>query len=297
MAYKDYYETLGVSRSASDAEIKSAYRRLAKQYHPDKNPGDAAAAERFKEINEANAVLSDPEKRRLYDQYGHTGQVPPGAYSGDMGGVDPSQFSDFFRDLFMGGGFGNLGGRGGVRGGAVNLEDLFAGMGGTATRRPQPVEGDLQVTLREAFEGTRRTVAVGDRRLEVGVPAGSRDGTRLRLGGQAPGGGDVILNVRVQPDPIFSLEGDDVTVRAEVPVTVAVLGGEVRVPTLGGDVSLRIPAGSSSGRRLRLRGQGWPQAGGRGRGDLFVEIAIRVPSSLTPEERELYERLEALRTS
>ena len=294
MAYKDYYDVLGVTRSASEGEIKSAYRKMAKQYHPDKNAGDAKSAERFKEIGEAYAVLSDDEKRKLYDQYGHAGQVPPGAWGGgagpDMGGFDPSQFSDFFQGLF------GQAGRGGFRGagsqGQVNIDDLMSGMGG-GRRFVQNVEGELQVTLQEAYAGSEETIQVEGKRLMVRIPAGTRDGARLRLAGQGPGGGDVLLTIRVLEDGKFDLEGDTVSTSADVPVDVAALGGSVRVQTLKGDVTLNIPAGTSGGRRMRLKGQGWP--GKAGAGDLYVKLNLVLPAKLSDEEQALYKQLRELR--
>ncbi|TSA87211.1 molecular chaperone DnaJ [Deinococcus detaillensis] len=304
MAYKDYYDVLGVQRSSSEGEIKSAYRKLAKQYHPDKNAGDHKASERFKEIGEAYAVLSDAEKRKLYDQYGHSGQVPPGAWGGagagggsgfssaDYGGVDASQFSDFFQGLF-----GQQGqpGRGGFRGGGaqVNLDDLMSGMGG-GRRFVQNVEGELQVTLQEAYSGSDETIQVEGKRLTVRIPAGTRDGARLRLAGQGPGGGDVLLTIRVLEDIKFDLEGSDLSTSVDVPVDTAALGGSVRVPTMKGDVSLNIPAGTSGGRRMRLKGQGWP--GKTGAGDLYVKLNLVLPAKLSDAEKQLYEQLKALRS-
>lgn len=306
MAYKDYYEILGVPRSASEAEIKSAFRKLTKQYHPDKNPGDTKAAEKFKEIGEANAVLSDPEKRKLYDQYGHTGSIPGGwpggagggAGFGDMGGFDASQFSDFFQGLFGQGGFGQAGGfraGGSPFGGQVNLEDLMGGMSGMGGGRRfvQNVEGELQVSLQEAFAGTEENISVDGKRLMVRIPAGTRDGTRLRLAGQGPNGGDVLLTVRVLEDARFDIDGDNLTVSVDVPVDVAALGGSVRVPTLKGDVNLNIPAGTSGGRRMRLKGQGWPSKSGTG--DLYVKLNLVLPVALNDEEKALYQQLRELR--
>lgn len=306
MAYKDYYEILGVPRSASEAEIKSAFRKLTKQYHPDKNPGDTKAAEKFKEIGEANAVLSDPEKRKLYDQYGHTGSIPGGwpggagggAGFGDMGGFDASQFSDFFQGLFGQGGFGQAGGfraGGSPFGGQVNLEDLMGGMSGMGGGRRfvQNVEGELQVSLQEAFAGTEENISVDGKRLMVRIPAGTRDGTRLRLAGQGPNGGDVLLTVRVLEDARFDIDGDNLTVSVDVPVDVAALGGSVRVPTLKGDVNLNIPAGTSGGRRMRLKGQGWPSKSGAG--DLYVKLNLVLPVALNDEEKALYQQLRELR--
>ncbi|GGJ82571.1 DnaJ C-terminal domain-containing protein [Deinococcus aquiradiocola] len=303
MAYKDYYDTLGVARSASEGDIKSAYRKLAKQYHPDKNAGDDKAAERFKEIGEAYAVLSDAEKRKVYDTYGHSGQVPPGAYSGaggadfsGFGGADGSQFSDFFQGLFGRGGRGGFGAQGGI-----NLEDLLggAGMGGQGgigggRRFVQNVEGELQVSLQEAYAGTDETINVDGKRISLRVPAGTRDGGRLRLSGQGPGGGDVLLTVRVLEDARFELDGDDVSVTVDVPVHVAALGGQARVPTLKGDVTLSIPAGSSGGRQLRLKGQGWPKKGG-GAGDLYARLNLTLPVQLSEQEKALYAQLADLR--
>ncbi|ADY27041.1 chaperone DnaJ domain protein [Deinococcus proteolyticus MRP] len=308
MAYKDYYEVLGVSRSASDSDIKSAYRKLAKQYHPDKNAGDESAAEKFKEIGEAYAVLSDPQKRQAYDQFGHTGQVPPGGYpgggfqGGDFGGFDPSQFSDFFQEMF-GGRAAGMGGRGGFTspdGRPIDLEDLFGGLGGMGgaaqgggRRFVQNVEGELQVSLSEAFEGSDEIINVDGRRLSLRVPAGTRDGARLRLAGQGPGGGDVLLTIRVLEDARFELDGDDLTTSVDVPAPVAALGGAVTVQTITGSGQLNVPAGSSGGRRMRLKGQGWPKKSG-GRGDLYVRLNVTVPKELSEEERQLYEQLRDL---
>ncbi|MCD0164954.1 DnaJ C-terminal domain-containing protein [Deinococcus sp. 12RED42] len=303
MAYKDYYDVLGVSRGASEADIKSAYRRLAKQYHPDKNAGDEKAAERFKEIGEAYAVLSDPEKRQVFDQFGHTGQVPPGYggpgagggfQGGDFSGFDPGQFSDFFQGLF--GQTGRRGGAGqGFPGGAqVNLEDLLGGGGmGGGRRFVQNVEGELQVTLAEAFSGSDEVINVDGKRLSLRVPAGTRDGARLRLAGQGPGGGDVLLTIRVLEDARFELDGDHLTTSVDVPAPVAALGGDVTVQTLGGKGNLSVPPGSSGGRRMRLRGQGWPKKDGT-RGDLYVRLNVTVPAALSDEQKDLYRRLRDL---
>jgi len=307
MAYKDYYDVLGVSRSASDADIKTAYRKLAKQFHPDKNAGDAASGERFKEIGEAYAVLSDPEKRKVFDQFGHTGQVPPGYggggggfQGGDFAGFDASQFSDFFQGLFGGTGgrrpgAGGMGGGGFPGGAQVNIEDLLGGVGGTQGRRfVQNVEGELQVTLAEAFSGSDEVINVDGKRLSLRVPPGTRDGARLRLAGQGPGGGDILLTIRVLEDGRFDLDGDDLTTSAEVPAPVAALGGDITVQTLSGKGKLSVPPGSSGGQRMRLRGQGWPKKDG-GRGDLYVRLNITLPKNLTDEEKDLYRKLRELR--
>ncbi|PTA67682.1 DnaJ C-terminal domain-containing protein [Deinococcus arcticus] len=303
MAYKEYYDVLGVSRGASDADIKSAYRKLAKQYHPDKNAGDEKAAERFKEIGEAYAVLSDPEKRKVYDQFGHTGQVPPGYagpgaggfQGGDFSGFDPGQFSDFFQGLFGGGGRRGGGAGPGFQGAQVNLEDLLGGLGGAGQGRRfvQNVEGELQVTLEEAFHGSDEVINVDGKRLSLRVPAGTRDGARLRLAGQGPGGGDVLLTIRVLEDARFDLDGDHLSTSVDVPAPVAALGGDVTVQTLSGKGNLSVPPGSSGGRRMRLRGQGWPRKDGT-RGDLYVKLNVTVPAQLSEEQKELYRRLRDL---
>ncbi|UBV42267.1 DnaJ domain-containing protein [Deinococcus taeanensis] len=303
MAYKEYYDVLGVSRGASDADIKSAYRKLAKQYHPDKNAGDEKAAERFKEIGEAYAVLSDPEKRKVYDQFGHTGQVPPGYggpgaggfQGGDFAGFDPGQFSDFFQGLFGGAGRRGGGPAAGFQGSQVNLEDLLGGLGGAGQGRRfvQNVEGELQVTLEEAFQGSDEVINVDGKRLSLRVPAGTRDGARLRLAGQGPGGGDVLLTIRVLEDARFDLDGDDLTTSVDVPAPVAALGGDVTVQTLSGKGNLSVPPGSSGGRRMRLRGQGWPRRDGT-RGDLYVRLNVTVPAALSEEQKDLYRRLRDL---
>jgi curved DNA-binding protein len=282
--FKDYYQILGIPKGASEKEIRAAFRKLAAQHHPDRNPDDAGAEERFKEINEAYTVLSDTEKRRFYDQYGTTDGRPPFATGGGQGyaNVDPEQmagFSDFFQSLFGFGGFETAGGRG---------ADPFVGSRSRQIR--QSAEADLPIDLFDAYRGGARTISVGQRRIDVTVPRGTRDGSKLRLRGQAPGGGDLILKLKLKSHPTFRLDGDHVRVRVEIPDHTAVLGGTVRVPTLDGDVEMTIPTGTPSGRVLRLRGLGWPRSGGE-RGDELVEIAVTVPAEPTEEQRELYRRL------
>jgi curved DNA-binding protein len=295
-AYKDYYQILGVPRSADEKQVRKAFRKLAAKHHPDRNPDDPGAEERFKEVNEAYTVLSDPEKRSLYDQYGHTGGPPPPPPGGrrtvytSAEGADAEGFSDFFRTLF-GGGFG-----GGFT--SVGGDDPFAQFGtrrsfrggSVVDARPPSVEATLEVRLEDAFHGGVKTLRLNGTTLDVTIPAGVRDGARLRLRGQGPGGGDVILRVRHRPHARYRLEGDTVHVRVDVPDHLAVLGGEVRVPTLDGDVEMRLPAGSQTGRRLRLRGRGWPRPDGT-RGDAQAELRVVVPTRVSPEQRTLYERL------
>ncbi|MEJ2289519.1 MAG: DnaJ domain-containing protein [Deinococcales bacterium] len=304
-SFKDYYKILGVPKGASQQDIKAAFRKLAAKHHPDRNPDDPAAEDRFKEINEAYTALSDPEKRKIYDQYGTTGDVPPFAQQqgGGFRNVSAEEFagfSDFFQSLFggtMGGrgftvesGFGDLFGEGG-------FQQAGRGYGPAQAARGQPrargVEAELEVDLEQAYRGGETTFRVDGKALTVTLPGGVKDGARLRLRGQAPGGGDLILIVRHARHAVFTVQGDDVRVRVDVPDYRAVLGGPVRVPTLDGDVEMTLPEGTTSGRVLRLRGQGWPRKDG-GRGDELAEIRVVVPSAPTPEQEELYRELEAL---
>jgi curved DNA-binding protein len=298
-SFKDYYATLGVAKTASQDDIKRAYRKLAVKHHPDRNPGDPDAEERFKEIGEAYAALSDPEKRKLYDTYGATGGVPPGAGPGGTaaGGTwsnvppeDVAGFSDFFQSLFgssFGGGFQS----GSFQTGGYAGADPFAR---STTRRAAPsATGDLDLNLRRAYEGGDVHVTIGGKRVTVAVPQGVHDGAKLRLKGQAPSGGDLILTVHVTAEDGLHLDGDHVRVTLKIPDHLAALGGPATVPTLAGPVTLTIPAGSQSGRTLRLRGQGWPRKTG-GRGDQLVELRVTVPDTLTPEQRSAYERLQQL---
>ena len=301
--YKDYYKTLGVAKGASTEEIKKAYRKLARQYHPDVNKG-AEAERRFKEVNEANEVLSDPEKRRRYDQIGPEWaryQSAPGpgnggfqwVYTGQPGGrtfgaEDLGDFSDFFQTLF--------GGAGG--GGGFSAEDLFRGRTGRRSRVAPgaDLETELEVTLADAYKGTERAIEIKDehgraRKLTVKIPAGVRDAQRIRLGGQGAAGtsggprGDLYLKVRLRPHPLFSRDGDDLRLDLPVALHEALLGAEVTVPTLKGRVSLRIPPETQNGRTIRLAGQGMPRAGG-GSGDLYVTVKVVLPNKLNDDERE-----------
>jgi curved DNA-binding protein len=296
-AYKDYYKTLGVAKDATKEEIRRAFRKLAAKHHPDRNPDDPGAEERFKEINEAYTVLADEEKRKLYDQYGTSGNVPPFAAAGgaqQYRSVSPEEFagfSDFFQSLFggFGGVRGDFGGRVSSMGGHAAGADPFD----FGTPRPRTVQARLDVGVLDAFRGGPTTIRVGDKSLEVTLPRGVRDGAKLRLRGQAPGGADLILLIRHLPSPTFRVEGDSVHVQLRVPDYLAALGGTVRVPTLDGEVDMTLPPGSSTGRVLRLRGQGWPGAGGE-RGDEFAEVRVQVPGELTADQRELYQKLRDL---
>ncbi len=316
MEYPDYYAILGVDRSASASEIKKAYRKLARKYHPDVNPGDKEAEEKFKAINEAYEVLSDKEKRRKYDMLGQqyqqwqqrggqpggfdwsewaTGGAPGGGgvYYEFGGGDAGDAFSDFFRMVF--GGVGMNG---------------FSGMGtrrssGRARRRPmrgQDLETEAHISLEEAYHGTTRTIQVGQKRLTVKIPRGARTGTRVRLRGKGQQGfaggtpGDLDVIVTVDEHPIFRREGDDLHIDLKVPLYAAVLGGEMRVPTLDKPVKLRITPGTQSGRIIRLRGKGMPKLRQKNAyGDLYAHVLVQVPTNLSEKERKLFEELRKLR--
>jgi curved DNA-binding protein len=315
MEYRDYYKVLGVERNATEKELKTAYRKLAHQYHPDKNPGDKTAEDKFKQLNEAYEVLSDPQKRAKYDQLGARYQEweragQPGA------GFDFSQWAGAGRagsrgagaqdlnDLFGEGGFSdfftNIFG-GGAGGGATTGTRRT----GTRTRtstwalRGEDMEQPIEISLEEAFSGARRTLQKGDKRLEVNIPAGARTGTKVRMagaGGQGQAPGDLYLVVTVRPHPVFKREGDDVHADVPVDVYTAVLGGEVRVPTLNGDMMLNVPPGSSTGKTFRLSGRGMPKLRApTERGDFYARLTVQVPADLTERERALFAELKALR--
>jgi len=325
MATRDYYQVLGVARGASEKDIKMAYRKLARKYHPDVNKGDAGAEARFREINEAYSVLSDKDKRDKYDQYGHNWDQAGGFAGAGAGGggrrvhVNYQDLGDLFGGGARGGGdfsdiFGDLFGRA-RRGGATAG---WAGVGGTygadaaGARAGQPpswgeepdTEAVLELTLEEAVNGSTRTIqiqrqdgtVITPRRIEVKVPRGVREGTRIRVKGEGGSGRDLYLVVKIAPHPRFEVKGDDL--HAEVPVTVpeAVLGAEIRFPTLRGTATMLIPPGTSSGMTFRLAGQGFPAVDGKKAGDLYVKIRIATPRDLTEEEKGLYQRLAGLRS-
>src|SRR5258708_12966201 len=298
-AYPDYYQVLGVPRTASEKEIKSAFRKLARKYHPDVNQGDAEAEARFKEINHAHEVLGNPEKRKKYDELGsdwehydaweragRPGQPPFGA--GPQVRYQ-SMSAEELEGLFGGSGIGDLfGGMFGRTGGRSG------GFGPAPQARGEDVEGSTEISLQEAYHGTTRTIematAAGTRKVEVKIPAGIRDRATLRPPGQcvrgARGGvaGDLFIRVRVRDDTGFTRQGDDVRVTAAVPLHIAIAGGEVKVPTPAGKtVSLKVPAQTQNGKRLRLRGLGMPKLRGGGHGDLVAEVQVQIPTPPDPD--------------
>ena len=299
----DYYSVLGVPRSAADKDIRDAFRKLARQYHPDVNPGNAEAEERFKQISAAHEVLSDPETRAAYDKYGDNWR-------------NADQIEEQMRRRGAGG-FGFGGGPGGgfqrvefdLGGGGGGLGGLFDGLFGRSSAPPartrgEDVERPARVSLEEAYHGASRTIELREgagesRRLEVDIPAGIADGARVRVrgkGGPGRGGGapgDLFLRVSVSRHPRFERRDDDLHVEVDVPVADAALGGEAEVPTLKGrTLALRIPSGTQGGRVFRLAGQGMPRAGG-GHGDLLARVRLRLPEPLDDAQRALFEQLRA----
>jgi curved DNA-binding protein len=313
--FRDYYETLGVSKTASEDEIKSAFRKLARKYHPDVAKDKKEAEEKFKQINEAYEVLSDPEKRRKYDQLGENWNQPGGfqpppqwgggqrgggfhGAGGENGGVEfefgGTGFSDFF-EAFFGGGRGR---------------SAFGGFGqrGTMAERGSDVEADIMVTLEEALHGSTRQVSLrraGSEKTEtyqVKIPRGVREGQRIRLAGQGEAGerggksGDLFLRVRLARHPDFSVEGSDLVHEVKIAPWQAVLGDQIIVPTLEGNARLKLPPGTQGGQRFRLRGRGLPGVSGQ-RGDLYVVVQITVPKKLSDSEQKLWEQLAQLHGS
>jgi molecular chaperone DnaJ len=346
MAKRDYYEVLSVTRTASDGELKTSYRKLAMQWHPDKNPGNAECEAKFKEINEAYDCLKDPQKRAAYDRYGHAAfENGGGNAGGGFGGFSASAFSDIFDDLF-----GGMGGRrGGARSGGrergadlrynleISLEEAFNGKnakielptnvtcetcsGTGAKAGTQPVQcktcqGTGRIRHAQGFFTLERTCAscqgrgsvitdpckscggagrvVKERTLEVNIPAGVEDGTRIRLGGEGEAGvrgggnGDLYIFLSVTQHPIFQREGADLYCRVPISMVTATLGGEFEVPTVDGARSkVKVPEGTQTGKRFRLSGKGMPVLRSRDRGDMYVQVAVETPQKLTKKQKEL----------
>lgn len=303
----DYYEVLGVKRNASEKDVRQAYRKLARQHHPDLNPGDKASEARFKDVQEAYEVLSDQDKRAKYDRYGHDWQFADQAEAaGAAGGFRRRSFTDLsdLDDL--------VGGAGGTFGSFVG--DIFGRATGRArgTRVDaipgQDLEQPITVTLEEAYSGSTRvlTLTVADgkpRRLEVKIPPGVRDGSRIRIASEGTPGpfggprGDLYLVVSIAPHKLFERKEDDLHVKVPVPLHLAVLGGEAEVPTLKGTkLALRVPPETQNGRKFRLAGQGMPRLSTSGRGDLYAEASIVLPTHLNDEERDLFRRLAEMRS-
>ncbi len=313
MEYKDYYSILGVPKGADEAEVKKAYRKLAKQHHPDRNPGDKAAEAKFKEISEAYEVLSDPEKRKLYEQFGSQWQGyqragasgHPGAGGSPFGqNISPEDFERIFGQGFRGGG-----GRA-TSGGAGQFSDFFetlfgGGMGGRGGRTgfgggmPQQVPSqqlDVEITLEEAFQGTTRQLSRADGPpLTAKIPKGVKTGSKVKLSG-AVNGQDVYLVITVLPHGRYERDGDDLRLKVPVDLYTAILGGPAEVAALDKTVTLTIPAGTPNGRAIRLRGLGMPKLGqSEERGDLYATIEVQLPTQLSAEEKALFEQLRTIR--
>lgn len=306
MSKKDYYEALGISRNTSVDEIKKAYRKLARKYHPDMNPGDTAAEEKFKEISEAYEVLTDPEKKKMYDQFGHaafgqgdfSGQGGPGGArwywsgSGDPGGG----FEGFDFGSSFGEGFGSF---------SDIFSELFGASGGgrrSYTRAARPGRGEdlqysMQIDFMDAIRGKSATISVntgqGHETLTVTIPAGVNDGSRVRLkgkGGRGTGGGppgDLFIITQIAPHPYFRREGDDIYIDIPISITEAALGAQVTIPTVDGPTRLTIPSGTQGGQKLRLKGKGAPRLKEGGRGDMFAVVKISVPKNIPEDGKKL----------
>jgi curved DNA-binding protein len=332
MEFKDYYQTLGVAKTSTEKEIKQAFRKLARKFHPDVNPGDKTAESKFKEINEAYEVLGDADKRRKYDElganwrmyeqaqqqgHGFPGGSPFGggaqdAWTINMGGagggyrtMSPEEmqdlfgnedpFSDFFRTFFGGAGQREAGGR--QRGGRA-----------ARSQKGQDIEHAVELTLEEAYHGATRRVSIKEgghaRTVDVRIPVGVKDGSRVRAAGEGASGanggsaGDLYLRVQVKAHAVFERSASDLKTKVAVPVTTAVLGGEAQVPTVTGSVRLKVPEGTQNGQVFRLKGHGMPNVGKPDdKGDLYATVEVQLPRALTKEQREHYEALQQLERS
>jgi curved DNA-binding protein len=319
--FKDYYAILGVSKNASAEEIKKTFRKLAVKYHPDRNPGDKKAEDKFKELSEAYEVLSDPDKRKKYDQFGQywrqAGQTggwsPSGGVGVDFGGFDFSQFAnfeDFINELL-----GRAASPGGTQsrtytyrtttGGRPGGYSDFGGFndfGGSGDRASAPeTEASIRLTFSEAFRGVQKRLSLGNEVVDVRIPPGAKPGSRIRVRGKGQPSpytqqrGDLYLKVELEPHSFFQFEGDNLVCEVPIAPDEAVLGAAIEVPTPDGLVTVKVPAGIRSGQSLRLRGKGWIHAKD-GRSDLLVKIAIDTPKNLSSSEQEYYEKLRSLRS-
>jgi DnaJ-class molecular chaperone len=338
MEFKDYYATLGVGKTATDKEIKQAYRKLARKHHPDVNPGDKAAEAKFKEINEAYEVLGDPAKRRKYDELGANWRMYEQAQQAGGAGQGFGGFGGGGSPFGGAGGEGgawtiNMGGPGGYRTMSEDeMRDMFGtenpfsdffnaffGGGGAAgeprargaraprSQKGRDVEHEVELTLEEAFHGAMRRISIKQgghaRTVDVRIPAGVKDGSRVRVHGEGEAGanggaaGDLFLRVRLRPHAIFQREGDDLYATVAVPLTTAVLGGEAQVPTITGPVRLKVPETTQHGQKFRLKGHGMPVVGKpETRGDLYATVDVQLPRSLTKDQRAHFEALKKLET-
>jgi curved DNA-binding protein len=316
MEYKDYYKTLGVSKNASQDEIKKAYRKLAVKYHPDKNPDDKETENRFKEINEANEVLKDSEKRKKYDQlgsnwkqyeqagYGDSQGAGFGGFGGQPGGGRSYQFSGNMEDLF---------GESGDFSDFFNM--FFGGMGGSASQgfgresfgrgqraaKGQDLQAEIELSVYEAYHGSSRILNVDGKKLRINTKPGAYDGQELRIKGKgAPGAGggqsgDIYLKIKVRTDQEYKLDGHIIIKEVPVDIYTAVLGGKIRVNTLAGVINVTVPKGTQSGRMLRLRGKGMPYPNEPGKhGDLLLRLKIEIPQDLSDEEERLFRELKEI---
>ncbi|HXG91361.1 MAG TPA: J domain-containing protein [Blastocatellia bacterium] len=320
--FKDYYETLGIKREATEDQIRQAYRKLARKYHPDVNPGDKSAEEKFKEINEAYEVLSDPEKRKRYDQLGPNWKngadfTPPPGWSrvnvdfDNLGSIFGGGFSDFFETLF---------------GGGRAAQATTGARARARTAKGQDAEAEMEISLEDAHRGGRHRITIqavracptcngtgtssgvvcttcrgsgqvlSPKTIDVNIPPGARDGSVIKLPKQGQPGmgggepGDLYIRLKIKPHPNFTVAGDDITVEVPITPSEAVLGAKIEVPTIDGKAEMKIPAGAQGGQRMRLRGQGLNKRGG-GRGDEYVKLKIVVPTHPSERERELYKEL------
>lgn len=297
MEYKDYYKTLGVERSASADEIKKAYRKLAMKYHPDRNKDNKQAEEKFKDINEAYEVLSDTQKRARYDQLGSSYSQ----WQQNGGNASNFNWADWANASGRGGAQVDMGDLGDLFGGGFSdfFTSIFGGMPTSGTRRQTrsaarpSYQQQVEITLDEAYHGTQRTFQVGQRRIEVKIPAGAKTGTKVRVAGGGPdGNSDLYLVVNVLPDARFTVDGQDLTTEIKVDLYTAILGGTVVVSTLAGNVSLTIPAGTQPGQTFRLKERGLPHLRQPNSfGNLLVKAKVEIPRTLSKDQRELFEKL------